>query len=454
MKRESIISVQNVTKRYFLFDRPQDRLKRMLLGRFGKGYGREFVALDDISFEIEKGESVGIIGKNGAGKSTLLQIIVGTLPASSGIVGVRGRIAALLELGAGFNMDFTGRENVYMTSRFLGMNRRETDLQFEEIERFADIGEFMDQPVRTYSSGMLVRLGFAVQTAVEPDVLVVDEALSVGDFFFQQKCMRRMQELREKGVTLLLVSHDMASVRDLCRRAVLLKKGGLAYDGSCHEAISRYFRDRAGKLENEVVKERQCPNSQGKALLEKFGKIACWMNDVPETTTGKKAVFVGLAMVNSDGNPVLKTMIGETVTLKALYRVNTDDPVHVSLIIKNKFDQVVTSTGSYLHSVEPVRLSLGDYSLFEMELACQLEAGLYTFSLVLGSPTGMNKGVSFDRTPWLGPLKVEWDYENRKAPFLGMFGLPVKCRFIYYGSEGCNTEIPDPVSPAASSNEV
>jgi lipopolysaccharide transport system ATP-binding protein len=192
MSDDIAVSVHNVNKRYLLYDRPQDRLKQSLFWRFGKSYGREFWALRDISFEIRRGEALGIIGRNGAGKSTLLQIIAGTLQPTSGVVHVSGRVAALLELGSGFNLEFTGRENVYLNGAILGFSRGEMEQRFDEIAAFADIGDFMDQPVKLYSSGMFVRLAFAVQACVEPDVLIVDEALAVGDVVFHQKCYARL----------------------------------------------------------------------------------------------------------------------------------------------------------------------------------------------------------------------------------------------------------------------
>ncbi|MCI0418226.1 MAG: ABC transporter ATP-binding protein, partial [Acidobacteria bacterium] len=212
LEREIAISVRKVGKVYRIYDRPEDRLRQMLFARFGKSYGRDFCALRDVSFEVYRREALGIIGRNGSGKSTLLQILAGTLSPTWGEVKVQGRVAALLELGSGFNPEFTGRENVYLNASLLGMTKKQTDARFDEIASFAEIGDFIDQPVKTYSSGMVIRLAFAVQTAIEPEILIIDEALSVGDFFFQQKCARRMRELREKGTTLLFVSHDMAVV--------------------------------------------------------------------------------------------------------------------------------------------------------------------------------------------------------------------------------------------------
>ena len=208
MKREDVvIRIEQAGKCYHMYDKPQDRLKQALL-RWNRTYFREFWAVRGVSLEMQRGEAVGIVGRNGSGKSTLLQMIAGTLAPTEGRVQVAGRIAALLELGSGFNPEFTGRENVYLNGTILGLSTREIDERFDAIAGFADIGTFIDQPVKTYSSGMMVRLAFAVQVQVSPDILIVDEALAVGDALFQKRCFQRLEELRSQGVTLLFVSHD------------------------------------------------------------------------------------------------------------------------------------------------------------------------------------------------------------------------------------------------------
>ncbi len=226
------IQVRNLSKIYSIYNRPQDRLKqsviprlRKLVGKPPNRYFHEFWALRDISFDVRQGETVGIIGRNGSGKSTLLQIICGTLSASIGTVTTQGRIAALLELGSGFNPEFSGRENVYLNGAILGLSKEEIDTRFDNIARFADIGEFIEQPVKIYSSGMVVRLAFAVQAMVDPDILVVDEALAVGDEKFQRKCFARLEELKSKGTSILFVSHASPQIVELCDKALLLERG-------------------------------------------------------------------------------------------------------------------------------------------------------------------------------------------------------------------------------------
>lgn len=226
------VQVTNLSKIYNIYNRPQDRLKqsviprlRQLVGKPPNRYFHEFWALRDVSFEVRQGETVGIIGRNGSGKSTLLQIICGTLSANIGAVKTQGRIAALLELGSGFNPEFNGRENVYLNGAILGLSKEEIDARFDDIAGFADIGEFIEQPVKIYSSGMVVRLAFAVQAMVDPDILVVDEALAVGDEKFQRKCFARLEELKNRGTSILFVSHASSQVVELCDKALLLERG-------------------------------------------------------------------------------------------------------------------------------------------------------------------------------------------------------------------------------------
>jgi homopolymeric O-antigen transport system ATP-binding protein len=233
------LRVENVSKQYRIYARPGDRLKETLTrGRLKRH--REFWALRDVSFEVEAGTTTGIIGPNGCGKSTLLQIIAGTLEPTAGSVWREGRVAALLELGAGFDPEGTGVENVYMNAALMGLSRRETERLFPEIERFAEIGQFIHQPVKTYSSGMFVRLAFAVASNVEPDILVIDEALAVGDAVFQHRCLRRIKEIQERGATVLFVSHDAAAVRALCSRAILMSAGRVLSDGVPLEVLNHY----------------------------------------------------------------------------------------------------------------------------------------------------------------------------------------------------------------------
>ena len=249
MSSDSVVRLNGISKDYLIYDKPEARLKQMifprvrsLLGLAPVRYYREFPAVSNVSFEVGKGETVGIIGRNGSGKSTTLEMICGTLQPSRGSIEVNGRIAALLELGSGFNPDFTGRENVYLNAAILGLSREEIDSRFEAIADFAGIGEFMEQPVKTYSSGMYVRLAFSVATNVDPDILVVDEALAVGDEAFQRKCFARIEQIKDRGGTILFVSHAPQSIIQLCDRAILMDGGEKILEGSPKIVVSHYQR--------------------------------------------------------------------------------------------------------------------------------------------------------------------------------------------------------------------
>ena len=294
------IRVSNLSKCYHIYDTPRDRLKQFTLPRLyrmagqpPKQYFREFWALKDISFEVKKGESVGIVGRNGSGKSTFLQIITGTLSPTTGTIAIHGRIAALLELGSGFNPEFTGRENVFMNAAILGLDKEEVVERFDDIAAFADIGSFIEQPVKTYSSGMVVRLAFAVAINVDPDILIIDEALSVGDELFQRKCFSRIETIRASGATILFVSHSSSAIVELCDRAVLMDAGEKLAVGEpkqivgCYQKLlyapmdkCEYIREqirRAGKLPvnthgpaENVPPEHQDPSAQFETAQESF----------------------------------------------------------------------------------------------------------------------------------------------------------------------------------------
>ncbi len=246
---EYAIQVQDVSKIYKLYDKPIDRLKESL-SLTHKNYHKDFFALSNISFSVKRGETVGIIGTNGSGKSTILKIITGVLTPTSGQVRVSGVISALLELGAGFNMDYTGIENIYMNGTMMGFSRKQMDEKLSDILEFADIGDFVYQPVKTYSSGMFVRLAFALSINVEPEILIVDEALSVGDVFFQSKCYRRMEEIRKNGTTILMVTHDMGSVIKYCDRVVLLNKGHYVAEGAPGKMVDLYKKILANQMDD------------------------------------------------------------------------------------------------------------------------------------------------------------------------------------------------------------
>ena len=246
---DTIVKISNLKKEYRLYDNPLDRV-REVFSITGKKYSRTFTALNDINMDVKKGETVGIIGTNGAGKSTLLKIITGVVAPTSGEVQVKGKNSALLELGAGFNQEYTGLQNIYLNGRIMGYSRKQMEERVKDIVEFAEIGDFIHQPVKTYSSGMFARLAFAVSINVDPDILIVDEALSVGDLFFQNKCFRKFEELKNKGVTILFVSHDITSVRQMCSRALWIDHGNQKQYGECKLVCDGYM-DEKRKAMNE-----------------------------------------------------------------------------------------------------------------------------------------------------------------------------------------------------------
>ncbi len=301
------ISVRNLSKKYKLYDSPQHRLKEAL-HPFRKKYHRDFWALKDISFEVKKGETVGIFGKNGSGKSTLLQILCGTLTPSEGDITVNGRVAALLELGAGFNPEFTGRENVYMNAAIIGLSREEVDTRFDAIAGFADIGDFIDQQVKTYSSGMYVRLAFAVAINVNPDILVVDEALAVGDIGFQQKCIDRFKLLQEQNITILFVSHDIQMIKNYCLSAIYLKDGNISLFSDPETATEAYLKDMFEE------KQKSASDSQVEWKKTTSGKAAFGTN---------RAGFEGFSLWKGDTRTD-SFHYGDTISLKVAAWLSND----------------------------------------------------------------------------------------------------------------------------------
>jgi lipopolysaccharide transport system ATP-binding protein len=304
MSSEVVIDVRNLSKSYEIYNKPGDRLKQLMLppmhhavNRLGGALGltkqkestsyfRDFAALENITFQVRRGETVGIIGRNGSGKSTLLQILAGTLTQTSGQVNVLGRVAALLELGSGFNPEFSGRDNVYLNGRILGLTQKEIEGLFDQIVEFAGIGEFIDAPVKTYSSGMFMRLAFAVQAHIDASIVIIDEALAVGDIFFRQKCYARLEQLRSKGAAILLVSHSMPEIEQYCERAVLLNRGRVDFIGSASEASKRYYLLNQGDLASLKV------DNTVNAAVEKQNRAAAKKIPRPEASA-----FLGLTAI-------------------------------------------------------------------------------------------------------------------------------------------------------------
>ncbi|BEP95505.1 hypothetical protein GmRootA79_38890 [Acidovorax sp. A79] len=414
----AVISVRGVSKCYPVFDSARSRVLHTLWPKYERGV-REHWALRDINFEVQKGESVAIIGRNGGGKSTLLEILTGTLKPTTGSVSVRGRVSALLELGSGFNPEYSGRDNVLLNGLLLGLSRQEIVDRFSEIEEFAEIGDAIDRPVKTYSSGMMMRLAFSVQVLCDPDILIVDEALSVGDFFFQQKCFNRLREMRDRGLTLLFVSHDMGTVRDLCQRAVYLRKGAQIYAGDAQVAIRRYFAEGADV--HAAISSAKSFNSD--SVFPQLAQDIAWSRPV---ASGKPLFAVRVLDANDCDTVVAR--LGDTIRIRAYFQGGGDiERLRVALVLKNRYDQIINATHSRRLGFDNIVSTERDWSAFDFEMDLRLEAGLYSIQVRLASESQVpNQGVELDSTGWFGPLEVRWDYENEPAPFLGMFGLPVR----------------------------
>ncbi|GAA4854045.1 ABC transporter ATP-binding protein [Luteimonas vadosa] len=370
------IRIESVFKCYQVYGKPHDRLKQAVLphahralGRPQRKYFDEFWALRGVSFEVVRGQTVGIIGRNGSGKSTLLQIVCGTLAPTAGNVDIDGRVAALLELGSGFNPEFTGRENVYLNGSVLGLTREQIDQRFEDIELFADIGDFMDQPVKTYSSGMVVRLAFAVIAHVDAEILVIDEALAVGDAAFTQKCMRFLRAFKKKG-TILFVSHDAASVLNLCDRAIWMHQGQIRMKGSAEEVSNAYLEFTAQEVYGDSLKLHAIRESRGEVDLEPapvppsagedethlefFDNIA--NSDGWESGAAR---IERVEMHDASGNPCGVLRGGEKVHLRIRARCEAAlaSPI-IGFFVKDKLGQSLFGDNTYGHGA-PVAAEAG-----------------------------------------------------------------------------------------------
>jgi len=383
------IKVQNLSKCYHIYDSPRDRLKQFIAPRLQrltwqqpKQYFREFWAVKDVSFEIKKGETVGIIGRNGSGKSTLLQMICGTLNPTHGSIETNGRIAALLELGSGFNPEFTGRENVYMNASVLGLSNKEIDDRFDDIAAFADIGDFIEQPVKTYSSGMMVRLAFAVSVCIEPDILIVDEALAVGDVSFQFKCLDRLQSLTASGTTLLMVSHDMGMLKNFCSYGIYLSHGVERSRGEPDELAELYMMD---------IRDQRRQQTEGRSIVHKSplgqGKGSAFGTEEGDIVS---ASFTNSEMLYSS------FMHGENIKIKVdLQYLDTLPYPHLSLILHDL--RMVNLGGRFYPLVgEPDNNKLMQSTVF-IEFPAMLAAGRYFITIRLESRTSRNNCSPIDR---------------------------------------------------------
>lgn len=417
MRLHPVIAVRNVSKKFRLFASPKERLLEAL-HPFRKQYHHEFWALRDISFEVERGEVLGILGRNGSGKSTLLQVICAVMRPTNGKVQVDGRISALLELGAGFNPEFTGRDNVILNGAIMGLSRKEMLRRLPEIEAFADIGEFFDQPVKTYSSGMFVRVAFAAAIHVDPDILVVDEALAVGDAKFQRKCLLQIEKIRASGAAILFVSHSLETITSLCSRAIILEQGVLVADGEPKVVAEKYltllFSESKVEAVEEPVHDKSVPVLTGRhvepcqqAVCPSSADGSLW-TDVPmserfgynrheiRTTNGGATILDYVVMGNGR---VDLSSISSGSALTILVKIQFTEDVSQPIVgFELKTDKGVTITGSNTYlSRAPLRpVSKGDVRVYQIEFNVPLNEGDYFVDLGVAKYDGSPGGYILD----------------------------------------------------------
>ncbi len=394
--RKTVIQVTDLSKLYKLYDKPADRLKESL-SLSKKEYHKKHYALRHVSFEVKKGECVGIIGTNGSGKSTILKIITGVLTPTEGYVGIDGRISALLELGAGFNMEYTGIENVYLNGTMIGFTKEEIDAKLEGILEFADIGDFVYQPVKTYSSGMLIRLAFAVAINIEPEILIVDEALSVGDVFFQAKCYRKFEEFKKMGKTILLVSHDLGSVAKYCDRVILLNKGEKLAEGKPKEIVDLYKKllvnalddpQKAKELVQDAAGQEDPQDKQADAGQEELPEqTGTWKEHLPQNPKvleygQKEAEIIDFAILDEEGNfsNNLEKWKRFTVKIKVKFHQVIPEPI-IAFTIKDLRGTEIAGTNTMMEDAYFDVREPGEIHQAAFTQVMSLQGGEYLLSL-------------------------------------------------------------------------
>lgn len=386
---DNVLEIRSLSKVYQIYERSRDRLKQALsVGR--RKYYREFRALNDVSFDVRRGETMGILGCNGSGKSTLLQIIFGTMSLTQGTVTRQGRISALLELGAGFDGELTGRENVYLHAAILGLPKDEIDDRFDEIASFAGIGEFMDQPVRTYSSGMHVRLAFAVAINVDPDILIVDEALAVGDARFQQRCIDRIRKFREKGVSILFVSHDIESIRRICDRAIVLNQGQIVQEGPATDVANWYLRFVTNDYDLKKTHEAEaaCPAAPAIAVVEEDDE--CSENASSANLPADFHYFrhgdgdariVSASLVDEAGRPVDRYELGSALNFRCEVEFYKPLDFHIiGLHIRDQKGTDVIVLNTYQEQTDMPPVAEGDRLSYTITCPLDIKPGYYSIS--------------------------------------------------------------------------
>ena len=377
---EKVIEIKKITKVYNLYDKPSDRLKEVILPY--KKRHKDFISLDNVSFNVRKVEILGIIGKNGSGKSTILKIITNVLTPTSGEAIIKGKIAALLELGAGFNMEYTGIENIYLNGQMIGFSKEEMDEKLQDIIDFADIGDHVYQPVKTYSSGMFARLAFSVAISVDPDILIVDEALSVGDVFFQNKCYRRFEEFRNRGKTILFVTHDMGSVIKYCDRCVLLNSGKKIAEGSAQEMVDLYKKVMVGQWNDKDEKSDKDGIKKTLPIENKLWKEQISINPDIEVYGDGRADIIDFGIFSLDGQLGNNVYKGDYYEVKMKVKINEDN---LSPIFAFKLRDIkgteLTGTNTMLEDIDTSHLKKGDIVTISFKQKQYLQPGQYLVSL-------------------------------------------------------------------------
>ncbi len=411
---EFAIRVEGLSKCYYIYNQPQDRLKQSIIprlqaltGRTPKTYFHEFWALRNVSFELKKGETVGIIGRNGSGKSTLLQLICGTLTPTRGLVWTDGRLAALLELGSGFNPEFTGRENVYLNGAVLGLSRDEINARFDDIAAFADIGEFIDQPVKMYSSGMFVRLTFAINIMSQPDIMIVDEALAVGDMKFQAKCMTALKRRQEAGTTVLFVSHDMGSIKSLCSRVIYLEHGELKSVGTAAQVAEGYIRMMREEMNEEQRRFSPAPpeNSERQentpALshpdtefrLKKSDEFSRRVSQFRYGTGEARITYVEL--LNMGDEPISIVGFNQNVKIRIYFEAYKQKLLSVNFNVMDDKKNQITGTNFLLAGQPLLEAGSGNSYQIDYSIRLPLQEGRYSIQMSLTEPRILEQTSNF-----------------------------------------------------------
>lgn len=385
---EIAIDVKNIKKVYKLYDKPSLRMKEAL-SLTGKKYHKEFHALRDISFQVKKGEMLGIIGKNGAGKSTLLKIITGVLTPSSGTVEINGKVSALLELGAGFNPEYTGIENIYLNGSMIGFTKEEMNKKLDDIIQFADIGDFINQPVKSYSSGMFARLAFAVSINVEPDILIVDEALSVGDVFFQAKCYKKLNDLKNSGKTILFVTHDMGSVIKYCNRAILINDGVIEAEGKPSEIVDIYkkvlvgqYNEKDKKSIEDAVDDTIKNRDINDVKVEGAWKDYMLINPNSQDYGDKRAEIIDFGIFDENGeiNNTISKMRMFSIKMKVKFNETIENPIF-AFSIKDTKGTEITGTNTIIEDVDTGTVQAGQEITIEFKQKMIIQGGQYLLLL-------------------------------------------------------------------------